>query len=85
MFKFEKELHPVICYKTRTPIIYNAGTRYETNCDTFLAYYATNYETAQAECDKLNTEHPNKLWNGKDLDWNEIDYFFVDEQEAMGD
>ena len=29
----------VICYKTKVPTIYNAGTKYQSQCDTFLAYY----------------------------------------------
>lgn len=74
----------VICYKTIKPTIYNAGTRYESQCDTFLAYYTCGDKAAaQAECDKLNAEHPDKLWNGLPIDWNKIAYFFTDEQEPF--
>ena len=74
----------VICYKTKKPTIYNKGTKYEKTCDTFLSYYT--YKTkqdAQLECNELNTIKPHRLWNGKIIDWNIIDYFFVDEQEMM--
>ena len=74
----------VICYKTIKPTIYNKGTRYESQCDEFLAYYASGDKAAaQAECDKLNAERPSKLWNGLPIDWKQIDHFFVDEQEAF--
>lgn len=74
----------IICYKTITPVIYNKGTRYESQCDEFLAYYTySDKAAAQAECDKLNAEHPSKLWNGLPIDWNQIDHFFVDEQEPF--
>lgn len=74
----------VICYKTTEPTYYNKGTKYEKTCDTFLAYYTyKTVEEAQTECDKLNTEHPEKLWNGERIDWTKIAYFFVSEQEEI--
>ena len=74
----------VICYKTKVPTIYNKGTKYESRCDTFLSYYVyKTKEKAQIECDEINRTKPNKLWNGKEIDWNKIDYFYVDEQEMM--
>ena len=74
----------VICYKTKVPTIYNKGTKYESSCDEFLAYYtAKTKEKAQIECDELNNTKPNKLWNGREIDWNKIDYFYVDEQDMM--
>ena len=74
----------VVCYKTKQPIIYNKGTQYEVKEDRFLSYYThKTAEEAKAECDKLNTEHPETLWNGKPIDWTEVDFFFVSEQEEM--
>lgn len=67
-----------ICYKTKEPTYYNKGTKYETTCDTFLAYYTyKNDEEAQEEAKRLNTEKPATLWNGEKIDWTKIDYFFV--------
>lgn len=76
----------VICYKTKSPVVYNKGTKYEKPCDEFLSYYT--YKTpkdAEIECQELNTIKPNQLWNGQEIDWSIIDYFFVDEQEPMED
>lgn len=47
--------------------------------DTYLAYYT--YKTKEA--DELNTTKPAKLQNGVTIDWNDIDHYFVDEQEEM--
>lgn len=74
----------VICYKTKTPVVYNKGTKYEKRCDEFLSYYTyKTRENAEIECNELNTTKPRQLWNGKEIDWSVIDYFFVDEQEPM--
>ena len=74
----------VICYKTTEPTYYNKGTENEKACDTFLAYYTyKTIEEAQAECDKLNAEHPEKLWNGERINWAKVAYFFINEQEEM--
>ena len=74
----------VICFKTRQPVIYNAGTKCEKRCDTFLAYYT--YKTpieAQKEVDELNRTKPVKDWRGLPIDWDSIDHFFVNQQEEM--
>lgn len=74
----------VICYKTKTPVVYNKGTKYEKRCDEFLSYYTyKTRENAEIECNELNTTKPHQSWNGKEIDWSIIDYFFVDEQEPM--
>lgn len=74
----------VICYKTKSPVVYNKGTKYEKHCDEFLSYYTyKTRENAEIECNELNTIKPRQLWNGKEIDWSMIDYFFVDEQEPM--
>ena len=76
----------VICYKTKVPTIYNAGTKYQSQCDTFLAYYTYKaVAEAAAECEELNTNKPDQLWNGAPIDWTKIDYFYPDEQEPMED
>lgn len=64
-----------INYKVKTPFY---------GCTEFLAYYThKTAEEAKAEADKLNSEKPAKLWNGKPIDWNEVEYFFASEQEEM--
>jgi hypothetical protein len=68
----------------REPVYYNKGTKYETTCDTFLAYYTyKNDEEAKAEAERLNAEKPATLWNGQPIDWTKIDHFFVNKQEEM--
>lgn len=50
----------------------------------YLAYYTyKTKEAAQEEVNKLNTEKPAHLFNGEAIDWNKVDYYFVDEQEEM--
>lgn len=79
------KLYNTICYKTKTPVVYNKGTQWESSCDEFLAYY-TNYsdERAQAEADRLNTEKPEFLPTGAPAHCDER-FYFVHKQEAMGD
>lgn len=72
----------VVCYQLKTPITFDGVKFY----DHFLSYYTSEtIEQAQADCDKMNKEKPSKLWNGKIIDWNEIDYFYASEQEEMCD
>ena len=72
-----------ICYKTSKPIVYNAGTKYESIINTFLAYYTyKTREEAQKEVDEINTTKPEKLWNGELAKCDERIYF-VDEQELF--
>ena len=74
----------VICYKTKKPVVYNRGTKYESSCSDFLSYYTyKTKEEAQEEANELNTLKPEKLWNGKKIDWTEVDYFYVDDQDEM--
>ena len=73
-----------INYKTRKPVVYNAGTEWEKSNDTFLAYYTfKTIEEAQKEVDELNSTHPTHLPNRQPIDWEKIEYFFVDEQEMF--
>lgn len=73
----------VICYKTHEPVVYNKGTKYEKKHDTFLAYYThKSKEEAQKEVDRLNSEKPERLWNGELAHCDERTYF-VSEQEEM--
>lgn len=73
-----------ICYKTKNPIVYNAGTPYEKTESFFLSYfsYAPRAEV-EAEAERLNTEKPKQLWNGQKIDWDKIDYFYADAQEMF--
>jgi len=73
-----------ICYKTKEPTYYNKGTEWESSCDTFLAYYTCKtMEEAQADVDMMNSTHPTHFSNGERIDWDKIDYLFVDEQEMF--
>lgn len=74
----------VICYKTKTPVIYNKGTQYEKKIDEFLAYYFHGtMEQAKEVVEKLNNEKPEKLFNGLPADCGNRTYF-IHEQEEMG-
>ena len=74
----------VICYKTITPTYYNKGTKWEKTCDEFLAYYTyKTVEEANREVEEMNANHPTKDACGNPIDWTEIAYFFVSEQEEM--
>ena len=70
-----------ICKKTKTAKKF--GNEY---VDTFLVYYIyKTKEEAEAEAEALNREKPAKLWNGEEINWNEVEYFFAHEQEEMID
>lgn len=65
----------VICYKVKKPMFH---------CNSFLAYYTyKSVAEAEKECEQLNKEKPAKLWNGRPIDWNNVEYFFASQQEEM--
>lgn len=73
-----------VCYKLKTPHIINKGTAYEKRYDTFLAYESYKpFDEVECEVEYLNRTKPAKLWNGEPIDWNKVDYFYVNRQEAM--
>lgn len=56
------------------------------NGEHFLTYYSyCSDEIVQKEVDTLNSEKPDKLFNGLPIDWEKIEYFYVSKQRAMGD
>lgn len=72
-----------LCYKAKTPTIYNKGTQYESKCDEFLLCYLYHKDDeAQALCDELNKTRPDN-YQGIKIDWNKIDYLFINKQEEM--
>ena len=77
-------LETVICYKTKTPVIYNKGTQWETSCDHFLLWYVSNLSLEQGKklCEELNATHP-KTYRHCPIPWEEIDYLFAEQQEPM--
>jgi len=71
----------VICYKVKSPVVYNKGTKWESSCDTFLACYGGTQDMVN----RLNTDI-----NAKEqfcaehrLDADNIDYFFINQQEEF--
>lgn len=71
----------VISYKTIKPVSFLGST---VTCDSFLAYYTyKSKEEAQKEVDEMNENHPEKDRLGNPINWNEIAYFYVNEQEEM--
>lgn len=75
---------PCICYKTKEPMYINKGTIYEKSYNEFLLYQSfKKEEEVEKIVKKLNEEHPKKDNMGNPIDWNKIDYFFVNVQEEM--
>lgn len=75
-----------MCYKTKEPVYYNKGTKYEKTHDEFLSYYASCDDAiAYAEAERLNREKPEKDERGYAIDWNKIDYFFINKQDLFED
>lgn len=73
-----------VCYKTRKPVVYNEGTKYETTCNTFLAYYSGKNRTElENYVNMVNAEKPETVEIFGKVDWNEIECFFINEQEQM--
>lgn len=74
----------VVCYKTKKPVYYNKGTKWEKTCSDFLAYYTfKSVADAEIEVAEINATRPEKLWNGEPINWEEIDHFYVSQQEEM--
>lgn len=60
-----------ICYKVKSG-------------ETFLAYYTNStIERAKEAARRLNEERPMYDGVGCKIDWNNVDYFFANEQEEM--
>lgn len=76
----------VVCYKTKKPTIYNKGTKYEKQCDEFLACYGCADDEKQvALIDRLNTDEVARaeFCEKYRLDLDTIDYFFTNKQEPF--
>ena len=82
-----------VCYKTKTPEVYNKGTQWEKKEDTFLLTELQNTTREEAEkhiamlnetkpmfFDGTNDQEKNKY--RLKLNWDEIEYLFLHEQEA---
>lgn len=65
-----------ICYKLKNPVTFN-GRDFHTEFMSYVLY--DNRENAEKVVEKLNQEKPGKLFNGEKIDWDRIDYFFVNE------
>ena len=77
-------LYNTICYKTKKPVVYNKGTKWETSHDTFLLCYAYGTdEQVQADVDRLNAEKPATTGGGIPIDWENIEYLFRHKQGEM--
>ncbi len=77
-------LQTVICYKTIQPIIYNKGTKYECSDDEFLAYYSgMTLEDAKAYVEEINTTHAKTWRHGDPVNWDNVAYYFVSQQEPF--
>lgn len=74
-----------VCYKTIEPTYYNKGTKYESSCDEFLAFYCPGKSKAEITeyVTKINNKKPKWIDAFGEVNWSEIAYFFVREQEEM--
>lgn len=71
---------PIICYKVKVPKVYDNGS----TSDHFLShYFYDTFEEAEKEAQRLNTEKPERLFNGQKINWNWVDYFYASVQEEM--
>ena len=81
-------MNNVICYRTNKPVVYNAGTKYETSCDHFLLCYM--YGMPINECEAivkdLNERRPSTYKNIY-IEWKRLDIkeLYVSQQDAMQD
>ncbi len=68
----------VICYRTKEDIV-----KYGTNIgrDFLMIYFFGTKEEAQKIVDETNTNKPAVFCNGEKIDWNKVDFFYVEEQE----
>lgn len=69
-----------ICYKTKKPHYAPGG-----KCigDTFLMFQSRkDMDELRKECAKINHDKPD-LWYGETIDWNDVDYFFPNEQKHI--
>ena len=75
-----------ICYKIKTPRIYNKGTTYEKRCDTFLTCYGYNDPEANKRyVDSINKD-PEKFrafCKEQRLNPEEIEYFYHHQQQEL--
>lgn len=77
---------PVICYKLKTPVVYNRGTKWEKQEDTFLACYGyANPEENKRLVNVLNTDDEAKgmFCDKYRLNANDIECFIHKEQEPF--
>lgn len=59
----EYEVRPFICYTLYTPIVYNAGTQWESKEDTFCHGYAPADKNQQDSIiEKLNNEATDRVY-----------------------
>lgn len=63
-----------VCYKTKVPTVYNKGTKWESQCDTFLQCELHGFTRGQAAA-KVKEMNENKPEN--------VEYYFLHEQPAM--
>lgn len=74
----------VICYKTKDPIVYNKGTKWERSHDTFLYKYVYGNETdTQNLVNELNEMLKDGVTTHDGLDMTKIAKFYPSKQEEM--
>lgn len=79
-----EKLCNVICYKTKEPVYYNKGTKWESSCDHFLLCYTwANDEKTKAEVERLNRERPKDMYISRDMSIDDVDYFYASKQPEM--
>lgn len=74
-----------ICYKVKTPVVYNKGTIWEKSCNTFLACYGGSTEATAKQIELLNTDEAAKaqFCAAHRLIADSIDHFFLNIQEEI--
>lgn len=71
-----------VCYQTKKPVIYNKGTKYESQCSNFL-YVQARKDNGTEMVNKLNNLLTEGATHYELLDLTKIDHFYLDVSEEM--
>ena len=71
-----------VCYQTKKPVIYNKGTKYESQCSEFL-YVQARKDNGTEMVEKLNNLLAEGATRYELLDLTKIDHFYLNVSEEI--
>ena len=71
-----------VCYQTKKPVIYNKGTKYESQCSEFL-YVQARKDNGTEMVEKLNNLLAEGATRYELLDLTKIDHFYQNVSEEI--